>query len=150
MEYDEIFERLGYCGIHCGKCFAFAKGPIKEYSSKLKESLGNFDIYAQRFSTILDESGFENYLPFKNLLEYFSSENCRGCRIEGCKLFKDCKVRNCVIEKKVDFCFQCESFPCENTGFDEHLKNRWININKQMKEIGVGAYFEKIKDAPRY
>jgi len=150
MEYDEIIEKLGYCGINCGKCFAFSKGPIKKYSGKLKESLGNFDVYAKRFSELLDEPVFNNYLNFKSMLAYFASENCRGCRIEGCKIFKGCLVRDCAIENKVDFCFECKNFPCENSGFDEHLKQRWININKKMGEIGVEAYYEEIKNKPRY
>jgi len=150
MDYTEIIERLGYCGLHCGKCFAFTKGPIKENATKLKESLGNFDVYAHRFSEMLNEPRFNQYQEFKGLLDIFSSENCRGCRIEGCKIFKDCKVRDCAIERKVDFCFRCESFPCNETGFDEHLKKRWININNEMKEIGVEAYYMKIKDLPRY
>jgi hypothetical protein len=150
MEYTEILEKLGYCGIHCGKCFAFSNGSIKEYSTKLMESLGNFDVYAERFSELLDEPKFVHYKEFKDLLAYFSSENCRGCRIEGCKIFNSCKVRDCAIENQVKFCFQCKSFPCENTGFDEHLRQRWININLKMKEIGVEAYYETIKNVPRY
>jgi hypothetical protein len=150
MEYNEILEKLGYCGLHCGKCFAFTKGPIKENALKLKESLGNFEVYAQRFSGMLSEPSFDHYPEFKALLQVFSSENCRGCRVEGCKIFKSCLVRDCAINEKVDFCFECKKFPCDNTGFDEHLKKRWININSEMKEIGVEAYYDKIKDLPRY
>ena len=47
--------RIAPCGLHCGKCFAFADGDISYHSNELKRSLGNFDVYAQRFVAMLDE-----------------------------------------------------------------------------------------------
>jgi hypothetical protein len=150
MNYEQIKTRLAPCGLHCGKCFAFIDGDIKKLSTQLKENLGNFDIYAARFVELLNKPAFENYPGFKELLSLFSSVECRGCRKEKCKIFKDCKVRNCSEEKGVDFCFQCPDFPCSNTGFDEHLNKRSVNINIRIKEIGVENYYNEIKDKPRY
>ena len=56
----------------------------------------------------------------------------------------------CHAEKGVDFCFQCDEFPCEKTHFDADLKRRWVQMNNRMKEVGVEAYYEETKDAPRY
>jgi hypothetical protein len=53
MDFDKIKERLAPCGLHCGKCFAFTEGEIKRSSRQLKDSLGNFDIYAGRFAVLL-------------------------------------------------------------------------------------------------
>ena len=150
MEYEQIKNRLAPCGIHCGKCFAFRDGDIKEHSKDLKESLGNFDIYAQRFVELLNEPVFKKYPDFKEVLTYLASVDCKGCRKECCKLFKECKVRDCHLEKKVDFCFHCSEFPCTNTGFDPHLHKRSIDINNRMRAIGVEKYYDEIKDKPRY
>ena len=150
MDYDFIKSRLSPCGLHCGKCFAFTDGDINHYSKQLKESLGNFDVYANRFEDMLDEPVFRKYSAFKEMLTYFTSVECKGCRQEKCKLFKSCKVRDCHEQKKVDFCFQCADFPCNDTGFDEHLQKRSVNLNLRMKEIGVEKYYEEIKDKPRY
>lgn len=84
------------------------------------------------------------------MLAYFIRGWCQGCRNDDCKLFKGCKVKECSRTKKVDFCFQCPEFPCENTGFDENLQKRWLAINKRMKEIGVEEYFAESKDNSRY
>jgi hypothetical protein len=62
----------------------------------------------------------------------------------------DCRVLRCYSKKDVDFCFQCEELPCNNTKFDDDLKTRWIQMNKKMKEIGVKRYYQEIKEAPRY
>jgi len=150
MDYEQIKNRLAPCGLHCGKCFAFTDGDIKNHSSKLRDSLGDFDTYASRFVDLLNEPAFKRYPDFKVLLSYFASVDCNGCRKEKCKMFKNCKVRDCHEQKGIDFCFECAYFPCDNTGFDQHLHKRSVDINLRMKEIGVEKYYNEIKDKSRY
>jgi hypothetical protein len=150
INYEQIKERLSPCGLHCGKCFAFADGDIKKNSTALLQSLGNFGPYASRFTELLNEPVFANYPQFNELLTLFSTIECKGCRKEKCKLFSSCKVRDCHEQMKVDFCFQCSEFPCNNTGFDENLYKRSVEINHRMKSIGVEAYYNEVKDRPRY
>jgi hypothetical protein len=150
-DYGFIKTRLSPCGLHCGKCFAYAEGDICRVSRELKANLGDFDVYAKRFVDLLDEPLFQHYSEFAEMLNYFSSGKCKGCRREvKCALFKGCNVRACSERKGVDFCFQCSAFPCNNTGFDEHLQKRWEMINIKMKACGVEAYYNEIKDKPRY
>ena len=99
---------------------------------------------------MLDEPVFAKYPDFKEFLNHLSVATCQGCRKEKCKLFKTCNVRVCSEEKQVDYCFQCSHFPCENTGFDEHLYKRFVAINRRMQEIGIEKYYEEVKDLPRY
>jgi hypothetical protein len=148
--YELIKTRLAPCGLHCGKCFAFSEGEIYQLSRDLKEKLGSFESFAGRFSKIMDEPLFLKYSDFKEVLNYFSAGKCRGCRKEKCVLFKGCKVRECSENKTVDFCFECLEFPCNDTGFDENLAKRWKLINERIKEIGVEAYYNEIKDKSRY
>jgi len=150
MTYEFIKERLAPCGLHCGKCFAFTQGDVGKYSKALQTELGEFDVYAERFDQLLDKHVLEKYPAFKDMLNEFTQAQCQGCRKEMCKLFKDCKVRGCAEEKKVDFCFECTDFPCSNTGFDKHLEQRSVNINLRIREIGVEKYYQEIKDTPRY
>lgn len=148
MEYWEILNVLAPCGLNCRKCYAHTEGSIKAYSIKLQEALGAFDRYAQRFSTLVGPV-FGNYPSFKELLSYFAQVGCKGCRKGTCE-FANCGVINCHKEKGVDFCFQCDEFPCEKTNFDPDLKRRWIQMNNRMKEVGVEAYYDEVKDLPRY
>jgi len=150
MDYEFIKSRLAPCGLHCGKCFAFSEGDISHLSKDLRYSLGNFDVYAERFVNIMNEPLFLKYPAFKEMLEFFSKGKCKGCRKEKCAIFKNCKVKKCSENKAVDFCFECPDFPCENTGFDENLQKRWKEINIKMKEDGVESYYNEIKDKPRY
>lgn len=150
MNYQNILEYLGPCGLNCQKCFAFKEGNIKQHSEALRDSLGNFDAYASRFVDLLDAPVFKKYSDFKEMLDHFANENCLGCRKQECHLFKSCNVRTCYKDKSVDFCFQCNEFPCNHSGFDNHLEKRWIAINQRMKEIGPENYFNEIKDKSRY
>lgn len=150
MELNFIKERIAPCGINCGKCYAYTNGDIAINSRLLKNNLGEFSAYAQRFVNLLDKPIFKKYPDFEEMLDYFSEAECSGCRNEICKLFKNCKVRLCSEEKQVDFCFQCAKFPCGNTGFDEHLNKRHVAINQLMLEIGVEKYYDEIKNKPRY
>ncbi len=147
MNYEEIVQNLGFCGLNCRKCFGYDKGDIKQTSGELQRLLGDFDRYAERFSGFLPV--FENYPAFKELLGHFTQADCAGCRQGQCK-FPNCGVAPCARQKGVDLCFQCDEFPCDKTNFDADLQRRWIQMNERMREIGVEAYFEETKDLPRY
>lgn len=145
-----ILEALAPCGLNCAKCFAHVDGEIRKSSQKLKQALGNFDVYAKRFETLIGDSIFKKYPDFKAMLDYLAEENCRGCRHEQCKLFKGCGVRVCHQEKNIDYCYQCADFPCKKTGFDEHLQIRWLKLNEHIRSVGIEQFFEETKDIPRY
>lgn len=147
MKVEDILNALAPCGLNCKKCVACSEGEIKELSSALKDKLGNFDSYAERFSAFLPI--FKNYPQFKQLLEFFTQGDCDGCRKGDCK-YPDCGVAKCYQTRGVDFCFLCDEFPCDKTNFDPDLHRRWLEMNKRMREIGLEAYYEETKDLPRY
>ena len=150
MKTEQIKDCLAPCGLCCETCFAHVNGDIRKYSLKLKEKLGNFQINAKRFETLLDNPIFKKYIDFKEMLDYFASENCKGCRNEQCKLFKDCGVRPCHQEKQIDFCYQCDKFPCNKTNFDAGLYKGLVMINEKIKKIGIENFYEKTRIRPRY
>lgn len=150
MNSEQILADLAPCGLNCAKCFAHVNGPIRQHSRNLLKDLGNFDAYAERYVAILDEPVFANYPAFKQMLEYFASENCRGCRKEQCKLFAECGVRKCHQEKGVDYCHACAEFPCQNTNFDERLYGIWLAVNQKILDTGLEAFHEKSMARPRY
>ena len=150
MSDEQIKAALAPCGLSCEKCFAHVDGDIRKYSIKLKEKLGNFDNYAKRFETLIGDPIFKKYPDFKEMLNYFASSNCKGCRNEQCKLFTNCGVRSCHQEKQIDFCHQCDEFPCKKTNFDKDLYSRWVLINEKIKEKGLEQFYEKAKTRSRY
>lgn len=147
MDYSEILEFLAPCGLNCNKCFAYIKGGIGFHSKELKKWLGSFEKYSEGASTVWPE--FKNYTQFYTLLNFLTGPECKGCRQGDCK-HPDCGVIKCYKKKGVDFCFQCDEFPCDKSKFDSGLKERWLKANNRMKEIGVVAFYEETKDSSRY
>lgn len=150
MTSPEILKALGPCGLSCIKCYAHRDGEIRKAASNLKKLLGNFEVYAKRFETMLGDPVFKSYPDFRIMLDYLAAGHCNGCRQEECRLFKACGVRICHQRKLIDFCHQCSEFPCDHTGFDEHLHARWIKLNERIRQTGVERFCEETKDKPRY
>ena len=147
---DTIKATIAPCGLCCETCFAHVKGDIRKLSIQLKEKLGNFHINAKRFETLLEEPVFKKYADFKEMLDYFAAGNCHGCRNEQCKLFENCGVRPCHQDMGVDFCYQCDEFPCDRTNFDEALYKGWVAINEIIRKKGIETYCEKARMRPKY
>ena len=147
MEYQEILDHLAPCGLSCAKCFAFKDGAIGHHAEELRRLMGNFAVYAERFSAFRPQ--FQDYPAFKRLLDYLAEHGCAGCRKGEC-IWPDCGVAACYREKGMDFCFQCEEFPCDRHNFDPHLAKRWEAMNRRMREMGVAAYLAETLDDPRY
>ncbi|OYT62534.1 hypothetical protein B6U81_00610 [Thermoplasmatales archaeon ex4484_30] len=144
-EYEEILKILAPCGIDCSHCYAYEKGKIKELSKELLFHLGGFDELVMDLKKFMP--AFKNYDSFKEVLVNFSKGDCKGCRNSS---FKGCAVKACCNDKKIDFCFQCDEYPCKKSGFDERLYKKWRTSNDKMKEVGVEAYYEKQKKEACY
>ena len=108
------------------------------------------NITAKRFETLLEDPIFKKYPDFKEMLDYFASEHCSGCRKEQCRIFRNCGVRPCHQSRGVNFCYECEEFPCDRTNFDESLYQVWVTLNNIIRDKGIEAYCEKARNRPRY
>jgi hypothetical protein len=113
------------CGIDCFNCEMFEDNVTEEFQSYLAEKM--------KIS--------------KELI------TCKGC-IEGniCLLLslqgKRCKTADCAREKGVDYCFECNTFPCENIMpvADEAQKvphNIKLYNLCRMKRMGIDAWTEE-------
>jgi len=148
MEYEDVVERLGACGLDCSRCADYQNGEIKLLAQRLVQVLGNYERVAQMKA--IDKPIFNNYAYFKEILDSFAQASCSGCRGDDvqCPL-TTCSARTCVKEKGVHFCFECNEYPCGKQ-FSGRLRERWRNINDRMKEIGVVEYYHEQLKSPRY
>lgn len=148
MDRREIARLLAPCGLSCAKCLAFEDSPIRRHAEVLARELGpNFAAYATRLAAM--NPVLSNYESFRVLLDFLAQGSCRGCREGGC-LFGDCPVRTCIMGKGHLFCADCPDFPCPIQGLPVELERVWRAANQKIRELGVEAYFERIKDKPRY
>ena len=84
-------------------------------------------------------------------------QGCDGCRIR----FKKCAFirRDCpsLLKKEIDFCSECEKFPCQNLkklskGYVERWSVNLIENLKRIKEIGADKWLkeqEKLYTCPK-
>lgn len=85
---------IAYCGLHCDDCEMFKV--TQENDQEQKERI------AKRW---FDQTSIE-----------FEPEdiNCQGCKSDllsgWCQQI--CKVRPCAVERKVETCAHCDSYPC--------------------------------------
>ncbi len=147
MDKEAIARRLAPCGLDCGRCLNHPESPISRLAGELKEELGGFGERAAFFAKL--DPVFAEYAAFEAVLDRFAGAVCSGCRTGKC-LLGECVPQKCVKEKGVDFCFQCAEFPCENPGFEGPLKERWLQNNQKMREMGIEAFFALTLSRPRY
>ncbi len=147
MEYHKVVQRIAACGLDCGRCADYQKGEIKELSERLLNLLTGYD----RLVKIKSQANpaFEGYDKFKEVLNVFAGASCGGCRSENVKCPVDCHAKTCHKEKRVDFCFQCNEYPCSKQ-FEGKLRERWMEKNNRMREIGVMDFYKEQSKLPRY
>ncbi len=138
------------CGLDCFRCLGCSEGNVADHAQAIAEVMGdNFQIYANRLKTF--NPAMKEYSSFRTLLDSLAKPSCGGCRSKTRTCLPSCKVSECVCEKNIEFCFECDNFPdCESTGLPESLLERWKNNNILMKEIGVDKYIEGLAERPRY
>lgn len=149
MEYNDVLKHLAPCGLDCSRCADYEHGEIKQLSTKLLQVLGNN--YGRVAKMKIEKNPiFNGYTQFEEILTSFSRASCGGCRSENLQCpITTCSAKTCYKEKGVDYCFQCNEYPCEKQ-FTGRLRERWKQINDRMKEIGVVEYYHEQVKLPRY
>ena len=74
------------------------------------------------------------------------SKNHNGCSIEGCFLLE------CTKSHNVDFCGECEEFPCQKVHklFEETVYKQWLEGNQQIRDYGIEYFWDKNSENPHY
>lgn len=115
----ERYKDIAPCGIDCFNCEVYAPNITEAVATQLSTRLG-----------ITPEK-----VP------------CSGCRgSDGCRLHMgECATLECVKARNVDYCFQCEDFPCEflspaADGADRFPHNLKLYNLCRMKLKGIEAW----------
>jgi hypothetical protein len=147
LSYREVVERLAPCGIDCWRCVRYEAGDIKRLAAELSRALEGFESMAARSADRVPE--LQHYDRFVEILGFLREGDCAGCRAGGYPL-PFCAARVCTREKGVDFCFQCDEYPCSRNQYPEGLAERWRVINERMREVGPLEYYCESLTKPRY
>jgi len=146
-ELKTEYKYISCCGkYYCALC-AYFKGSMVEAAKNL---LG----YAERYGSlrlISDRASACNFDEFMKGLEWLASQEkpCRGCRFGGgWSWWPDCPTRDCVLQKGIDFCYQCADFPCRRLQEEPFLerKKESVEANYQIGKIGIEKHLKELKE----
>lgn len=75
---------------------------------------------------------------------------CDGCRSPRRFVYcRTCKMGSCATDKGVDFCGECDEYPCEDLkGFKEEMPHRielWSDLDR-IEEVGYEQWFDEKLD----
>jgi len=147
MEKSEVIEKLSICGLDCSRCADYENGEIRSLSSKLLQLMNGYERLAKMKAE--NTPVFKAYPEFVSILDHFAKGTCCGCRSDNVQCPLDCHAKTCTKERKMDFCFECNEFPCDEQ-FQGKLRERWIERNIRMKEMGVVNFYNEQVKIPRY
>jgi hypothetical protein len=116
---------IGSCGTHCGTCEIYIASTTGD--DKRKASL----------APKLSRARGKKVSP--------DDVHCWGCWSNNRNCWgKRCQFRKCVNDKGIDFCYQCNDFPCAdlNAFYETHPQARQNLI--QISKVGFDAFISDI------
>ena len=150
MERDEILRRVAPCSLMCHTCSGYNNGVICESSKTLLKYLeGIKEFYEKHIPDAV-----ESYNNFEGVLGMFGNAPCSGCRStehNGCSI-KGCFLLECTKEHGVDFCGECNEFPCGKTKelFEKVVYEQWLDGSRQIHDNGIESFWESNCGNPHY
>ena len=140
------YKYISYCGkYHCAFCDYYKGTMVKAAENLLAfvERHGSLRLIANVHNAC-------NFEEFSKGLKWLASQDkpCKGCRFGGGWSWDpDCLVRNCCTQKGIDFCYQCEDFPCKKLKEEPLLerKKAVIEANNQIKTMGIENWMRQLR-----
>lgn len=161
MEKDDLLRYVAPCSMLCYTCLSFMDGGFSKYGPQFEaycEGVCEFFAHVSNMTEEEEERHYSFFNEFNNTLDKLCGGSCHGCR-NNMKLksqcLEGCVVPDCVIEHGVNFCGECNEFPCQkakeffNTVNDK-IETIWENGSSRIKEIGGNDYFEEKKGVSHY
>ena len=143
MNREELLRNVAPCGLVCYTCGGCDYGVLKECSKKLVNHLDGITDFLGK-----DTPSAKNIEAGYPMLEFFMDFNCPGCRDENhnCQI-ENCVYRECTKSKQIDFCAECDDFPCNKP---QLIPYEWEGANTRIREVGIERFFEEEKIKPHY
>lgn len=158
IEKQKLLHYVAPCSLLCYTCPGLKDGAISGCAHRLcKYFEGYYDFndanIPEQYHSLLDE--FE---AFYLKLDGYTKASCPGCRNNpstGIGCIEGCVVPSCVKEHGVDFCAECQEFPCQKakdffTTVNNIIGSDWEAGSKRIREVGIENYFNEKKDLSHY
>ena len=150
MDKSEIIKKVAPCSLMCHTCSAYNDGIICASAKTLLKYLEGI----KEFYEVHMPDAVESYNNFEGVLSIYAGASCSGCRStehNGCSI-EGCFLLECTKNHGVDFCGECNEFPCKKTQgiFEEIVYRQWLEGNQQISEYGIEAFWKNNSENPHY
>ena len=135
---------VSYCGYYyCALC-GYHTRVLVDAAARLLETMKGYT----SLRLIAEATDGVDFDAFMSGLEWLASQEqpCKGCRLGGgWSWWSDCPVRTCCVEKQVEFCYQCQEFPCKTLteGSLQDYLQRFVDANQHIQRIGLKQWMKK-------
>lgn len=150
MNKEEILEKTAPCSLVCHTCAGYEQGVLCQSARQLLHYLNGM----QEFYKTHHPDQADRFRVFMEELEQMSGGPCSGCRNRehhSCSI-QGCFILECTQKHSVDFCGECESFPCDRTRelFDDEVYAQWLEGNQEIQASGIEEFWKKHSVKPHY
>lgn len=160
MEKEKLLNYVAPCSLLCCTCMACKEGFLTDCAKRLKNYCeGVCEFFCQNQSEEQQKETKAFFQNFDGALWNLSGGSCNGCRNSdhsyGTGCIGGCPIPECVKKHGIDFCAECNEFPCQTVkdffaSGNKTLIKVWENGNTRIKEIGAEAYFNEKKNISHY
>lgn len=150
MGKSKFLEKIAPCSLICHTCSGYCHGVICDSSKTLLKYLeGMKEFYEKHMPNAV-----ESYSTFEEILHMYSDAPCSGCRStehNGCSI-EGCFLLECTKKHGVDFCGECDEFPCQKTSelFEEQVYEQWLKGNQEIRDHGIELFWSNNSEKPHY
>ena len=151
MTKEELLDRVAPCSLMCHTCSGYCHGVLKTKACELLHYQSGLEEF---LSLHMGHEAGQNFHSYENMLRFYTGANCPGCRKGGQKgsCIEGCMIPECTKAHGVDFCGQCEEFPCVKPGkvFEPQVLKQWEEGNAFIRDHGPEAFWEAFQRKPHY
>ena len=113
---EQLLDAMAPCSLLCYSCPAFVRGIVCELSEKLVNHFKGYYDFQAEYLPEEYKSKAEEFKSFEERLRDYTRPRCNGCRKNrnpDCSV-KGCFILECTREHSIDYCGECDAFPCRN------------------------------------
>ena len=152
---ENILKSIAPCSMFCSTCTGCSYGEISNHAKKLLHYLEGHEEFLEKNLKKGYEHKLEEFRIFHRKLKKYAYPKCNGCRDKRANGYsiKDCIIPACTKEHNIDFCAECEEFPCtkvNDTIYKKKTIDKWKKGNEEIQKEGLLTYYERNKETPHY
>lgn len=153
-----LLEYVAPCSLLCYTCPSCKKGIVCDLAKQLNHYVEGYgESLKKSYPNFCYKKVLKKYDNFKEQLDRLSAHKCLGCRLgagENGVCMVGCIIPECTKEQGVDFCGECNKFPCDKVKagavYNVELYEKWLDGSQKIKEVGAIAYFDEESKKAHY